>query len=346
VDFVALGKQEFGQIGTILASDTGNQSFFHRGPPGAQQVVEATGKVADQTILAGYYCSANRREMGKRRSARRFAALAARAGRPFPPSGPASAQAFDVRLPSRVFCAWNVYIFALTLKPSQHGVIPEGQMLKHVAVLGVSLALSFSASAGLIQYNFDQVSWSDGGSLNGYFVQDEVSRKILHYDFTLQGGDGPQVTYTPEEPFGNLTRVSLGAYPSAPTYFEAYAMYMGGYSTVGFAFHPTADGNVFAVAGWNEELYQPDPNDLERLEHWGRTVASGFVSSGAVDPWVADYLANLPPGAPGGIADLTPLPAQTERRASAMQVPEPATLALLLAGAGGALAVRRRQRRS
>jgi hypothetical protein len=29
VDFVALGKEQFGEVGAVLAGDSGNQGFFH-----------------------------------------------------------------------------------------------------------------------------------------------------------------------------------------------------------------------------------------------------------------------------------------------------------------------------
>jgi hypothetical protein len=29
VDFIALGQQQFGEIGAVLASNAGNESFFH-----------------------------------------------------------------------------------------------------------------------------------------------------------------------------------------------------------------------------------------------------------------------------------------------------------------------------
>lgn len=208
-------------------------------------------------------------------------------------------------------------------------------MFKKVLTLLAGVSFSLSASAGYVQYNFS-------GPVTGYVVQHDDDQSIAYYYLNVPLGNLPVSVTFHAEPFvgvGTDVIVSETTYyrQVAPTDFTIHDNFgTPGPLALSFNFVPHANdvfdyttrysGSVGLYIGLEKE-YFPTQGALR-----------GIVTKGLVDPDLARSLDDAG-GYYAGVPAITP-----DYRGPA-DVPEPASLALLAAGALGAAGVTRRRKR-
>jgi len=199
---------------------------------------------------------------------------------------------------------------------------------KCIAGLATALLCS-TASAGIIQYTLSDVRFSDGGTLDGFFVQDTDDNAIVYYWLSAEGGSNPSAFFQPSDYMDNITRAQLNFYHGGPTSFrleqdktDAWI----GYLHLGFRYGE--NGGIAAYGSLRTEpvSYAEDWWDIKPTY---RSIVSGTAIAGAVDPAYAEWLSN---GPVDGLDYIVPT-----------RMPEPGSLALLAIGAAfGATRMRRR----
>lgn len=189
-------------------------------------------------------------------------------------------------------------------------------MLKKLMVLALACGVSMSASASFVQYNLKGVTFNDGTSLSGFFVEDTGRNTIAFYDLTGPGNNYMSDRYT--KLLGTSATVSGG-----PLSFNLSSTEnMDFASTLALVFHAGATGDSFTVGGFEHTTWMfPVPGAT--VSEWQRNIVSGSVTAGTIDP--------------GLLATL-------EAEAGA-NVPEPGSLALVAMGACALGGLRRRAAR-
>lgn len=199
-------------------------------------------------------------------------------------------------------------------------------------IAGFTMAMLCStATAGLVQYTLSDVHFSDGGKLEGFFVQDTDDNAIIYYRIGTESGYSPSVQFQPSGYFDNITRAQLNFYHGGPTSFRiTQDITDATINTLNLGFRYGEHGGIQAYGSLRVDLvpYAEDWWDIKPSYH---SIVGGTAIAGSVDADLAEWLSN---GPVDGINRIVPTP-----------MPEPGSLALLIIGAAfGATRMRRRQR--
>jgi hypothetical protein len=201
-------------------------------------------------------------------------------------------------------------------------------MLKTKLALFVAAAtLSLSATAGFVQYNFSGTTFSDGGQLNGYFVQNTDDKAIAYFELNVAGGGMHGAQFFPSGAMSNISSASTYFLGAGPTNFSAFNDQDVMVYLLDVEFGSTSTAGTYRVFGTNQQTGSV-PGD--------RTITGGFAVEGTV---AADLLSYLENGPVQEINYIVPQYSSAPQR-----VPEPGSLALLMLGVAGIFGVRRQMR--
>src|SRR6476619_1597858 len=113
-------------------------------------------------------------------------------------------------------------------------------MLKtKIAMFVAAASLSLSAQAGFVQYDLSGVTFSDGGGLAGYFVQNTDDQAIAFIDLHVYGGSVMGAQFMGSGGMSNVTAASTSSAGTGPTNFSAFDDQDVTYSTIALTFSST-----------------------------------------------------------------------------------------------------------
>lgn len=188
-----------------------------------------------------------------------------------------------------------------------------------------------TASAGFVQYDLQNVRFDDGGTLMGYFVQDTDDKSVAFYEFSLQTG-GRAVFFSPSGLFDNVLSAATYFPGAGPTSFLAFNdMSDAFYVRLALDFRPAGPDQQFPnyLLGWADQTPIPGmpAGDPEYTPRYNR-IEGGNAVVGTIDPALLASLEAWPMGGINHIVPVALVPQDGPR-----DVPEPASWALLVAGA-------------
>lgn len=205
-------------------------------------------------------------------------------------------------------------------------------MLKSkVALFLAAATLSLSASAGFVQYNFVDTTFSDGGTLNGYFVQNTDDQAIAYFSLNVAGGAQHGAQFFPSGLMSNIASADTYFLGAGPTNFSAFNNQDVVYYFLDVEFGSTGTAGTYSVYGTNDQSAS-----FPGIDSASRSIAAGYAVQGAVD---ADLLAYLEGGPIHEINYIVP-----RYSPEPVRVPEPGSLALLMLGAAAIAGVRRKMK--
>lgn len=205
-------------------------------------------------------------------------------------------------------------------------------MLKTKFALFVAAAtLSLSASAGFVQYNFVDTTFSDGGTLNGYFVQNTEDKAIAYFNLNVAGGAQHAAQFFPSGLMSNIASADTFFLGTGPTNFSAFNNQDVVYYFLDVEFGSTSTAGTYSVFGTNDQFAQ-----FPGIDSASRSFASGYAVQGTVE---ADLLAYLEGGPIQEINYIVP-----RYSPEPVRVPEPGSLALLMLGAATLAGARRKMK--
>lgn len=208
-------------------------------------------------------------------------------------------------------------------------------MKAKLAVFLAAATLSLSASAAFVQYNISGATFSDGGSLNGYFVQNTDDQAIAYYNLNVDGGSMHGMQFYASGAESNIMWANTYFPGAGPTNFAAYNNQDVMFYLLDMQFGSTSTAGTYRVYGGNHQW----PSQTDPSMGWvagSRNLVSGFAVEGAIDPSLLEFVEN---GPVDGINYIVP-----QLVTAPMRVPEPGSLALLMLGVAGLFGVRRRSK--
>lgn len=116
------------------------------------------------------------------------------------------------------------------------------------AALIAALTISTAANAGLAQYSFKNVTYSDGAALSGYFIQDEATRAILHWGLEIDAPD-TLFRFFPDYGYGDVSQAFVSHYEQAPTNFTVFQRSTYPHVETYFNFAFTGTPGTYQVSG-------------------------------------------------------------------------------------------------
>lgn len=206
-------------------------------------------------------------------------------------------------------------------------------MIKKLIALGVTALFSLNASAAYSRYDFKS------NDVSGFFVQNQDDLSIAYYDFYSE--PNPAAThFEPSGIFSNITWAMAGQNNTGPSSFEVYNGATEVYYTqmwLGFTRTNTPGTYVFnAYFKANRDSGYPTDPWVDPLVPVSRHY-TGTIMESALDANFSAFIDSYREFGiyPGGLSYLVPGPN--------VQVPEPASIALLALGITGLAATRRRK---
>jgi hypothetical protein len=204
-------------------------------------------------------------------------------------------------------------------------------MFKTKLALFLAIAtLSASASAGFVKYTFSGTTFSDGGALNGYFVQNTDDHAIAYFSLDVAGGALGGAQFFPSGLMSNVSSATTYFTGAGPTNFSAFNDQDVVYYFLNVQFGETNTAGTYRVFGTNDQNSQ-----MAGIESGNRTIVGGFAVEGEVSIALLNYLEQ------GPVPEMNYIVPRLVTNPN--PVPEPATLALMLLGAAGVVGARRRQ---
>lgn len=209
-------------------------------------------------------------------------------------------------------------------------------MLKQ-AIIATSLTLGLcagNASAAFVQYDLNNVTFSDGAVASGYFYQDTSNDAVVYYNINVpRTSYMSQANFRPSGSVSNVTSIYRSFGGEGPSSFTVDDNSTDFYIfDLRLIFSRSTPGGVFSVAGMQSQRPIPELPSYSNGFSAQRDIISGTSTLGIAN-------AEIVAGLEAGFRDFSVKVPEPFRGT----VPEPTTYALLSIGLLGYLASRKRK---